>query len=145
MCCSIAASEDVVTKYKLLKLAPSSVGKNGLLLLSHIFDASLLQRSDILTFLEGTEDLVVAQPAQDIDSYVSNDTVSLIISAYRLTFNLGEKEASGALAITPFLFMSAELLCSATNKTYYVDPQFVVYEMATRGRNPATDLAIIVS
>ena len=128
------------------KLTPSSVGKDDALpLLSYIFEASLLQRKDLIMFLEAVEYCsVLSQPLEDFDKHVSDDILSLIASPYEFTFKLGEKEAAGALVVTNFLLAAVQLLCSSARKIYYLDPEFVVFKMANT-ENPDTDMANVVS
>ena len=109
-------------------------------LLGHIFDRLFLQKSEIVVFLESVADMAALHQPVDFNKYVSDGTISFTIASYGLTFNLGQKEASGTIAMTPFLLMVAQLLCATTRNVYYVDPQFVVLKTPTAGRNPTTDL-----
>ena len=76
---------------------------------------------------------------------LSDDTLSLICSLYEGTFHIGEKEAASTILLTPFLMAAVKILRSITSRNFKVDGEFVVYSLSSRGRNPASDLAIIVT
>ena len=67
------------------------------------------------------------------------------MSAYTRVFHLGGKEAAATVALTPFLMEAVKVLEVKLKHQYFLDSQFVVYQTPVPGRNPSTDMAIVVS
>ena len=102
-------------------------------LLGHIFS------KDLITFLEAVEKFRPSEVSPPV--ILSDDTLSLISSSYEATFRIGDKEAASTI---PFLVATVRNLRSVTSRNFMVDGEFVVYKGTGRGRNPASDLAIVV-
>ena len=67
------------------------------------------------------------------------------MGSYSSVLNLGEKEASSNLVLSPFLFSVVKCHNERSkSKMYLIDAEFNVYKNDARGRNPATDFAIVV-
>ena len=105
-------------------------------LLSHIFSTSIVQRRGLITFMDAT--------VSPCPKFFSEEMVSLVSSSYEGTFHIGDKEAASTILLVPFLVATVKQLQSITSRKSLVDGEFVVYKMMSRGRNPASDLAIVV-
>ena len=72
-------------------------------------------------------------------SLPSREAIEVVVGSYSSVLNLGEKEASS------FLFSVVKFLNERSkSKMYLIDAEFNVYKNDARGRNPATDFAIVV-
>ena len=141
---SCAASATIVSRFEKRKVAPSVISKDdSMKLLAHIFSRRIAERRDLIIILEALEKFHLGEEPPPVT--LSDDTLSLICSLYEGTFHIGEKEAASTILLTPFLMAAVKTLRSITSRNFKVDGEFVVYSLSSIGRNPASDLAIIVS
>ena len=66
-------------------------------------------------------------------------------TTYETTFHIGDNEALCSVALVPFFVGVVNILRQATKLPFFIDPEFVVHNFPTRGRNPSSDMGIVVS
>ena len=97
--------------------------------------------------LTGTDSLISCtwwksgQHSAVSSTLLNKDFLRVMTRSYSAVMNIGEKEACSNLVLSPFV---VEVLSERSQRKYFIDAEFNVLRNSARGRNPATDFAILV-
>ena len=95
-------------------------------------------------FVDLVEEWPVTEDSAVSSTLLNKDFLRVMTRSYSAVMNIGEKEACSNMVLSPFLLSVVDVLSERSQKKYFIDAEFNVLKNSARGRNPATDFAILV-